>query len=880
MIYVRYIKLFVLYFLAFTLCARLSAKVNKKEVYDAPLIQYAANIHQFNKECPQEKVYLQFDNTTYYVGETIWFKAYVVNASDHSRAASKVLYVDLLNANGKLIKQLKLKIVAGQADGCFSINDGALKFANILRGIQDFPSGYYEIRAYTMNMLNFSEETVFSRVLPVFEKPKRNVPYSTLKPIINNYDQDSQQQRIKTEPLKELNVSFYPEGGHLLYGKPCRVAFKATGINGLGVDVSGYICDSIPISTLHDGMGSFIITPTEKSNKLTVSLKDGYSRDFIIPKSETDGYAICVEKQEKDSLYVLILNNKEAYNKFDTLGLTITCRGELYHYCSYVIENYKDTATVVPLDYIPEGVCQLCLYDKKGNVLATRMFYRHNKQLTPEIIISTEKTSYKPFEKIKLNIDLSNGNMPFRDRICLSVRDGGCLPSVCTDDLRTGLLLSSDIRGLVYHPEYYFESDDEAHRSAMDLLMMVQGWERYEWKKMAGVDKYEELHRIENGITLNGWVLSPFFNKKLNGIKVWAYTTIPDSSFEEFSVKTEENGYFGFDLSDFYGEAQMHIQTSGTKWKRLNGTNTKIVFERSMRPSPRAFRVGESFYIWNNLTNDSVHLSKKSIRQFNRSLKEEPKDNTGNNDSQYPSIINEDMGFLLPEVDIEEKRIFVDYNTFQAFDVRGDTEQELDQGEFTTDILGYLVSQHIPLFDLEEVAFMIHSTDRSALWSIPMNPWNIDVYNIESMFVFDKKYTDAQAITIMKEIDKKVPNLYTMIQYVTNGGKTPYTYLVDIKLKDASERRTWDELLDISQRDFKIKGYTKPDEFYSPQYPTGPIPGDVDYRRTLYWNPNIVTDQNGHAEVEFYNNSYSTRLKAIATGITANGTPYVWDDDL
>lgn len=876
--YVRYIKLFVLYFLTFTLCESMSVKVNKKEVYDAPLIQYAANIHQFNKECPQEKVYLQFDNTTYYVGETIWFKAYVVNATDHHRAASKVLYVDLLNTNGKLIKQLKLKIVAGQADGCFHINDGALKFANILRGIQDFPSGYYEVRAYTMNMLNFREEAVFSRILPVFENPQKNIPYSKSKPVINKYDQDNQQKRIKTASIEELNVSFYPEGGHLLLGKPCRVAFKATGINGLGIDVSGYICDSIPIYTLHDGMGSFIFTPTEKSYKISLRLKDGYSSEFKLPKAETDGYAMRVEKQEKENLSLLILNNKESENRFDTLGLTVTCRGELYHYCSYVFENSKDKTVIVPLELIPEGVCQLCLYDKRGNVLATRMFYRHNKQMTPEIVISTEKTTYKPFEKIKLNIDLSYDNTPLRDRICLSVRDGDCLSSVCTDDLRTGLLLSSDIRGLVYKPEYYFEADDEKHRSAMDLLMMVQGWERYEWKTMTGVNKYEELHRIENGITLNGWVLSPFFNNKLNGIKVWAYTTLPDSSFEEFSLKTEQNGYFGFNLSDFYGEAQMHIQTSGTKWKRLNGTNTRIVFERSMLPSPRAISVEESFYIWNNLNNDSVHLSKKSIRQFNRSLKEEPEDNTENNGSQYPSIINEDLGFLLPEVDIEEKRMFVDYNTFQAFDVRGDTEQELDQGEFTTDIMGYLISQHIPVFD--EVAFLIHSTDQSALWSIPMNPWNIDVYNIESMFVFEKKYTMSQAVNVMKEIHKKVPGIYSMLQYVSMNQRTPFTYLVDIKLKDASERRTWDELLDISRRDFTIKGYTKPDEFYSPQYPNGPIPGDVDYRRTLYWNPNVVTDQNGHAEVEFYNNSYSTGIKASAAGITANGIPYVWDDNL
>ena len=56
------------------------------------LMRYAGNIHQFNKIFPQEKVYLQFDNTAYFSGETIWFKAFVVQASNLHRAASSVLY--------------------------------------------------------------------------------------------------------------------------------------------------------------------------------------------------------------------------------------------------------------------------------------------------------------------------------------------------------------------------------------------------------------------------------------------------------------------------------------------------------------------------------------------------------------------------------------------------------------------------------------------------------------------------------------------------------------------------------------------------------------------------------------------------------------------
>ena len=131
----------------------------------------AGMVQAFNRSFPQEKVFLHFDNTSYFQGETIWFKAFVVNATTFMRSKSTVLYVDLLSPTGVLLEQQKLKIVAGQADGCFQLLEQSTAQARELRGILPYPSGYYEIRAYTQYMLNFNEDIVFSRVLPVFKQP-------------------------------------------------------------------------------------------------------------------------------------------------------------------------------------------------------------------------------------------------------------------------------------------------------------------------------------------------------------------------------------------------------------------------------------------------------------------------------------------------------------------------------------------------------------------------------------------------------------------------------------------------------------------------------------------------------------------------------------
>ena len=87
------------------------------------LIRFAGNIHQFNNIFPQEKVWLQFDNTAYFQGDTIWFKVYATHATTLQRAPSKVVYVELVSPSGFILQTLKLPLIYGQSDGCFELKD-------------------------------------------------------------------------------------------------------------------------------------------------------------------------------------------------------------------------------------------------------------------------------------------------------------------------------------------------------------------------------------------------------------------------------------------------------------------------------------------------------------------------------------------------------------------------------------------------------------------------------------------------------------------------------------------------------------------------------------------------------------------------------------
>lgn len=130
------------------------------------LSDYIKEINQFNKRNPQEKVYLHFDNTGYFLGDTIWFKAYTVLAEQHRFSPlSKVLHVELLTPQGEVIANRKLMIENGQCHGEFPLK-------------RIYRSGFYEVRAYTRRMLNFGDDCIFSRVFPVYDEPETDGNYA------------------------------------------------------------------------------------------------------------------------------------------------------------------------------------------------------------------------------------------------------------------------------------------------------------------------------------------------------------------------------------------------------------------------------------------------------------------------------------------------------------------------------------------------------------------------------------------------------------------------------------------------------------------------------------------------------------------------------
>ena len=851
-------------------------EVNETASLTHELMRFAGNMHQFNSIFPQEKVYIQFDNTSYYTGETIWFKAFVVNASTLKKPQSKVLYVDLISPTGELLKRQKLKIVAGQADGSFVLNDASTEQAREKRGVLEYPSGFYEVRAYTNYMLNFSEGTLFSRVFAVYEKPQRSGNYYSEYPTIKNRLSDLHEIRPKTEKLRKINCEFFPEGGHIVIGKPSRVAFKVTDETGFGVEASGKLDDTdITFSTVHDGMGWFTFTPSDRRNTVTITV-DGHSKSFTLPKSEVRGLVMQAEVLGHESIMLHVDCTPDMTGEM--LGVALTCRGELYGFQTMETAS-RPVELPLSMDGVPEGVCRIYLFGVDGNIYASRSVYHHNDRFSaPSIEVYADKDKYEPFEKVALNFKLKDGRgNPFRDRFCLSVRDVRGQGNILADDLRTSLLLSSDLKGFIEDPSWYFDSDAPERDAALDLLMLVQGWERYDWQTMTGQKEFAEKHRVEEGLTVNGWIMNSSGRKPLENIDVQASLVPNDKTLSEvYSYKTDSSGYFGFDLGlDFYDKAKFYIRALPER-KRLIGPDARIVFDRSLFPSIRAYKPQE--LVFTGLESD---FRKRRRR------------NSDAEDAKLLEALKKDDQIILPEVEIEEDRIFVDYFTFKAYDVAKDVEIELDHGEYSTDLLGYLLDKGysvslgvnqtgyvvIKLINGFKPYFYIHNNERVVTLGTPDDPRGffddpiiIDSEHIKSILVYDRPMFFFNIIQICPFI---IENLDRKIGVVNMDSLYARYLLVDVLVEDWGKLDTRDEIFNINKRKTTIDGFSRPFAFYSPEYPDGPIPGDVDYRRTLYWNPNIVTDSIGNANVEFYNSSITTHFNVSAAGITTSGVPYI-----
>lgn len=834
-------------------CVIYSQPTSKQEQLSS-LLAYAARASHFNALYPQEKAFLHFDNTAYFSGETMWFSANVVDATTGDTARSKVLYVELLSPTGVVLQQQKLNVVDGRCHGAFPLVDVSVREANAKRGVMGYPSGYYEVRAYTRSMLNFDAHGCFSRVFPIYETPEKEGDYGN--PTMKQYRR-KEEIRPEAKRTKAFNMEFFPEGGHLIMGMENRIAFKATDEEGKGVTIDGVTIEDerIAVSPQHLGMGYFMYTPHEKRPKASI-LYDGMEYSFALPEAEAYGHTIQACREADDTLRITVSTSLPDTARL--LGMVLMHAGKVEHIDTLTMHQPTQSKTVATSG-LPTGTYQLTLFDAAGTILATRMLFINNGVKLSPITIRQDKAHYKPFEKIKVRIETRGEKEQY---LSLAVRDATDYGTGYDEDIRTYMLLSSELKGYIEQPGYYFEADDEEHRNALDLLMMVQGWSRYSLERMQQPIPTTDIHYTEESLVLEGRTLHPRKEEPMAGVDVCIKLYSPDrQQVQEVKVTSDEQGYWGTNLQDFEGEWDLNIQT----YRNGEPIVTRLRLERASAPEVLAYPLA-ALPLQHRMDTTGI-VTGEDVEEW----------------LQLPAA-----SILLDNVDVEGRRRYVDFCTFQAYDVAKDRELIIDKGEYTNMVADYLIDKGYTvtrwgeedekLSDLTmcpvngyRTLWMVLSGTRNLTRTSYTPGFDIDIQDVKSVIVYDSPYSyignpgvydvlsPEEILGLQRADDAYPPGLYVVEIHLYPKLKSPISW----------NRNT---------RQTTFDGYSPKVEFYSPQYPNGPIQGDADYRRTLYWNPEVKVS-NGRAEVEFYNNSYTKGMYISAEGFTRNGEFIVYDSD-
>jgi hypothetical protein len=477
----------------------------------------------FGNHYPQEKVYLHIDNSCYFLGDTIWYKAYVTRSdNNHPSNLSKILYVELFSPDGFLVERQQVPIsTTGNGYGCFALTDSLY-------------GGYYELRAYTRWQLNFGEydhphstqherkfynksmakdffrdyDKLYSRVFPVYDRPDTAGQYSkqmTTRPLRRYFAQKAEEHSV--------TLTFFPEGGNLVAGTTTRIAFEAQDEKGRHVVLTGNVKDKAgqevaKLNTTFRGKGVFLLPCSSQTGKIYTATVNYNNKSFSFPLPEVlpSGCNMAVDALADGPVNISIEAKILPKASADSLAVSVMCGGKVEVYHPFQLGGDGKASFTIPQEKLHTGVNEITLFDTKGEIFADRLFFiNHHEYDKARLNVSGQKEEYKPYEPVTLDFQLKDATQPAE--FSLSVRDHATDENSYDDsNILTEMLLGSDLKGFIEGPAYFFEKDDAEHRANLDLLLMVQGWRRYVWKDMAGLNNFQIYHMPEQVQTMEGCV--------------------------------------------------------------------------------------------------------------------------------------------------------------------------------------------------------------------------------------------------------------------------------------------------------------------------------------------------------------------------------------
>ena len=910
--------------------------VSAQVVTKADMVKLTAAADSFRNRSAVEKLYCQFDKPYYAVGDTIWFKAYLLNAAYLTPSVkSGILYVELVNDSNKVVQRQMLPVANG------------LSWGNMGLDAKMVTEGGYTFRAYTNWMCNFGETYVFKQRIYIaspsannwlvntrfnltraggIEKGKLKLQFSQFNSqpaILKDLDLNIldgpktwYKSKVQTKldgtvdvdftlksPVKKLtliaqetgtpddtrkliipinlnraeniDLQFMPEGGALVVGLPAHVGFKAIGEDGRAVDVEGIVYDShqqqvMQFKSVHKGIGAFDMIPAAGAVYIAkVTLQSGAVKTFNLPIVQGSGTSLKITQvHDADSLMITIAG-EQANGSYYLIGQAngVVCYGAILNLLGAPVKSKIPTAG------FPTGIARFTLLNAARQPLNERaVFINHHDFL--RIDAKPDRPVYGARDSINMQINVTDKDgQPVQGNFSMAITDDSQMKidSVATNNIISNLLLTSDLRGGIEEPGYYFKpAADSSTQQQLNNLLLTQGWVGYNWSNILAPAR-QAIFKAEKEFIINGQVTNAF-NKPVENSHVSLFSKKPPLLIDSI---TNKNGGFSFRNITPLDTPIYILQARNKRGKSFNvdlkvdefkpplfaiASETATPWYVNSDTSTMNYVKGS---IANKTAKDNYQGSGHILKEVKITAKKFIKDSQNLNGPGNADVVIDEK-----ELEKAGKKTFLD--------LLKERVEGFHEGAFLIMGIGKRAEHDNMVFnfvtdsnrDSEPSWYFIH--DR-AIKLIVDGVSLSKVYAITG-FRDINDYLTSHSAEDVKGIEVNISSKYTM-KYIPMDAPFDLS-MADVAFVEITTRAGSGPVMPYTPGTYLYKPmpFSLPKQFYQPKYTVRNKDTTAkDLRSIIAWYPNIVTDKEGKASVSFYSSDRAGTYTLILEGTDING---------
>jgi hypothetical protein len=754
--------------------------------------QIKNSFDQYQQMAVQEKIFVHIDKSVYLPGEIIWFKIYCVDASfNKPLSLSKVVYIDVLDSDQGAVMQAKIAMNNGIGSGSLYIPVSAV-------------SGNYKLRAYTSWMKNFSPDYYFEKQITIVNTFKSLEP--SVKQEIVSYD-----------------VQLFPEGGDLVAGITSKVAFKVTAPDGRGLTAyKGAILDQqndtiVRFQPLKFGIGNFMFTPSVntaykaviKADKGIVAVKD-------LPVINNQGYVMQLKDNGGTQLEIIV---NSAGKTSEGVYLFAHTRQMVKVAESAALSSGMARFTIDKAK-LGNGISHITIFNSNRQPVCERLYFKRPKQ---QILIdaAADQPQYASRRKVSLNIGVKNmggGYLPAN--LSVSVYRIDSLQHMDTDDIINYLWLRSDLRGNIESADYYFKNVNAETDTAIDNLMLSQGWRRFQWNSILKNRAKPAFNFLPeyNDHLITAKVFNTATGRPADGLI--AYLSVPGKRVQLYASQSDSLGRLVFNTKQLFGPGEIIVQTNSERDTTFRIDVLSPFSEQYSKYAGTKFNLTPGMQ--NAIEEHSLGMQVQNVY-------------AGNKIKQFYDPGIDSSGFYGKP-----------YKTYLLDNYTRFTTMEEVLREYIREVNVVRSQKRYHIKVLNENGFL----DGDPLVMLD----DVPVFNMDKVIAIDP--LKVRKLEVMRD-------RYFYGPSVQEGILSYTTYKGDLGGVEVDSRAV---VLDY-------EGLQLQREFYSPVYDTedalkSRIP---DFRNLLYWQPNVNTTTTGKSQLWFYTSDEKGKYIGLVQGITSNG---------